>query len=119
MVVTAPFQRDLVWLAATSPDDLARMTSDETVDELARLTRMSASAFHRNFHAVTAMSPIQFQKQLRLQEARMRLLADPGDVAAIAYAVGYESPSQFSREYRRQFGAPPGRDAARLRASVA
>ncbi len=89
------------------------------VDELARLTRMSASAFHRNFHAVTAMSPIQFQKQLRLQEARMRLLADPGDVAAIAYAVGYESPSQFSREYRRQFGAPPGRDAARLRASVA
>jgi AraC-like DNA-binding protein len=88
------------------------------VDELARLTRMSASTFHRSFQAVTAMSPIQFQKQVRLQEARLRLLADPSDVTAVAYAVGYESPSQFSREYRRQFGAPPGRDAARLRASV-
>ena len=88
------------------------------VEDLARLTRMRASTFHRNFHAVTSMSPIQFQKQLRLQEARIRLLADPGDVTAVAYAVGYESPSQFSREYRRQFGAPPGRDAARLRAAA-
>ena len=85
------------------------------VEELARIARMSPSAFHRSFHAVTALSPIQYQKQLRLQEARIRLLADPGDVAGAAYAVGYESPSQFSREYRRRFGAPPSRDAVRLR----
>jgi transcriptional regulator GlxA family with amidase domain len=86
------------------------------VDELAAISQMSPSAFHRSFKAVTAMSPIQFQKQIRLQEARMLLVADPGDVARAAYAVGYESPSQFSREYRRQFGSPPGQDAARLRA---
>lgn len=88
------------------------------IDELAAQARMSTSAFHRNFQAVTALSPLQFQKQIRLQEARIRLLADPGDVAGVAYAVGYESPSQFSREYRRQFGAPPGQDAARLRAGA-
>jgi AraC-like DNA-binding protein len=87
------------------------------IDDLAASARMSTSAFHRNFQAVTALSPLQFQKQIRLQEARMRLLADPRDVAGVAYAVGYESPSQFSREYRRQFGAPPGQDAARLRAA--
>lgn len=85
------------------------------VDELAEQARMSASAFHRAFHAVTAMSPIQYQKRIRLQEARLRLMSNPGDITAAAYAVGYESPSQFSREYRRQFGAPPSLDAARLR----
>jgi AraC-like DNA-binding protein len=68
--------------------------------------------------AVTAMSPIQFQKQIRLQEARLLLIADPSDVSGVAYAVGYESPSQFSREYRKTFGAPPGRDAARLRRKI-
>ena len=76
---------------------------------------MSVSAFHRSFRTVTAMSPIQFQKLIRLQEARLRLLAQPDDVAGAGYAVGYDSPSQFSRDYRRQFGRPPGRDAARLR----
>jgi len=85
------------------------------VDELAQMTHMSPSAFHRTFQAVTAMSPIQFQKQIRLQEARIRLLANPNDVAGAAYAVGYESPSHFSRDYRRRFGAPPAEDAARLR----
>ena len=85
------------------------------VEELAELARMSPSAFHRAFHAVTSMSPIQYQKSIRLQEARLQLLARPGDVAAAAYAVGYESPSQFSREYRREFGAPPSRDTAALR----
>lgn len=85
------------------------------VDELAELARMSPSAFHRAFHAVTSMSPIQYQKSIRLQEARLRLLADPGDIGATAYAVGYESPSQFSREYRRTFGASPSEDAAYLR----
>ena len=85
------------------------------VDDLASLARMSPSAFHRAFHSVTAMSPIQYQKSIRLQEARLRLLARPGDVSATAYAVGYESLSQFSREYRREFGAPPSRDTAALR----
>ncbi|MCI0155418.1 AraC family transcriptional regulator [Leifsonia shinshuensis] len=85
------------------------------VDELAELARMSPSAFHRAFHAVTSMSPIQYQKTIRLQEARLRLIADPGDIGATAYAVGYESPSQFSREYRRAFGASPSEDIASLR----
>ena len=86
-----------------------------SVEELAALAAMSVSSFHRHFRAVTAMTPIQFQKQIRLQEARSRLLADADDVAAVGYAVGYDSPSQFSREYSRMFGAPPGRDVARLR----
>jgi transcriptional regulator GlxA family with amidase domain len=73
------------------------------------------SSFHRHFRAVTAMTPIQFQKQIRLQEARSRLLAEADDVAAVGFAVGYDSASQFSREYCRLFGAPPGRDVARLR----
>lgn len=85
------------------------------VDDLADLARMSPSAFHRAFHAVTAMSPIQYQKSIRLQEARLRLLARPGDISGTAYAVGYESPSQFSREYRRQFGASPSSDTAAMR----
>jgi len=85
------------------------------VDELAELARMSPSAFHRAFHAVTSMSPIQYQKSIRLQEARLRLIANADDISTIAYAVGYESPSQFSREYRRAFGASPSEDAASLR----
>ena len=86
------------------------------VEDLARLAGMSASTFYRNFQAVTAMSPIQFQKQIRLQEARLLLALHPNDVTGVAGRVGYESPSQFSREYRRQFGAPPSRDALRLTA---
>ncbi len=86
------------------------------VEDLARSCGMSTSAFHRNFHAVTALSPIQFQKQIRLQKSRLLLLNGADDVATAGYRVGYESASQFSREYRRQFGLPPGRDAARLRA---
>ena len=88
------------------------------VEELARTYGMSVSAFHRAFHAVTALSPIQFQKQIRLQRSRLLLLSGADDVATVAFRVGYDSASQFSREYRRQFGLPPGRDAARLRASV-
>lgn len=84
------------------------------VDDLATLARMSPSAFHRAFHAVTAMSPIQFQKSIRLQEARLRVLARADDVTGIAYAVGYESASQFSREYKRAFGVPPSQDAVAL-----
>jgi AraC-like DNA-binding protein len=88
------------------------------VPDLARRVGMSVSAFHRNFHAVTAMSPIQFQKQIRLQEARLLLVARPDDVAGVGQAVGYDSASQFSREYRRQFGTSPTRDAAHLRAAA-
>ena len=89
------------------------------VEELAALATMSASSFHRHFRAVTSMTPIQFQKQIRLREARARLLAQPDDITGIGYAVGYESPSQFSREYRRMFGAPPSRDALTLREAAA
>ncbi|MEV1074671.1 AraC family transcriptional regulator [Micromonospora parva] len=85
------------------------------VEDLARLSGMSVSAFYRNFQAVTAMSPIQFQKQIRLQEARLLLATHPNDITGVGIRVGYESPSQFSREYRRQFGAPPSQDATRLR----
>jgi AraC-like DNA-binding protein len=89
------------------------------VADLAGLAGMSPSAFHRHFRAVTAMSPLQFQKSIRLQQARTRLVAHPGDVAAAGHLVGYGSPTQFSREYRRLFGAPPGQDAATLRAAIA
>jgi AraC-like DNA-binding protein len=82
------------------------------IEDLAQLAGMSVTSFHRHFRAVTSMTPIQYQKQIRLQEARARLLANPKDVAAVGFAVGYDSPSQFSREYRRQFGAPPGKHAA-------
>jgi AraC-like DNA-binding protein len=85
------------------------------VEQLAALATMSVSSFHRHFRAVTAMTPIQFQKQIRLHEARARLVAEPGDVAGVGFAVGYDSPSQFSREYRRMFGVPPSRDARALR----
>ncbi|MCF3961868.1 AraC family transcriptional regulator [Streptomyces fuscigenes] len=92
-----------------------RFAEPVRVEELARMSGMSASAFHRHFRAVTAMTPIQYQKDIRLQEARLLLLAGPRDVASAGYAVGYDSASQFNREYRRRFGVPPGRDAVRLR----
>jgi AraC-like DNA-binding protein len=87
------------------------------VDDLARHVGMSPSAFYRNFQAVTAMSPIQFQKQIRLQQARLLLAARPKDVASVAFHVGYESASQFSREYRRQFSRTPSEDAVLLSAT--
>jgi AraC-like DNA-binding protein len=85
------------------------------VDTLVDLAGMSAASFHRHFKAATAMSPLQYQKTLRLQQARRLLIANQ-DAAQAGYAVGYESASQFSREYARLFGAPPVRDALRLRA---
>ncbi|WP_238016057.1 AraC family transcriptional regulator [Dactylosporangium sp. AC04546] len=88
------------------------------VEEVAQQAAMSVSAFHRNFFAVTAMSPIQFQKQIRLQHARLQLAADADDIGAVSRRVGYGSLSQFSREYRRQFGVPPSQDATRLRTAV-
>jgi AraC-like DNA-binding protein len=89
------------------------------VEDLARSCGMSTSSFHRTFKAVAALSPIQFQKQIRLQKSRLMLLTGNDDVSTVGYRVGYDSASQFSREYRRQFGNPPGRDAARLRAGAA
>jgi len=87
------------------------------IGDLAAEVAMSASSLHHHFRAVTAMSPLQYQKQLRLQEARRLLMSEAGDVASVAHRVGYESPSQFSREYSRQFGAPPSRDVEQLRRS--
>ncbi|MFC5449851.1 AraC family transcriptional regulator [Paenibacillus aestuarii] len=86
------------------------------IEELADIARMSISTFHRHFKEVTAMSPIQFQKQLRLQEARRLLLTELADASDVAFQVGYESPSQFSREYSRMFGFPPRQDINRFRA---
>ena len=85
------------------------------VTDLARLANMSPSAFHLHFRQVTNMSPLQYQKQIRLQEARRILSIETADAASVAFKVGYESPSQFSREYRRLFGQPPMRDMDRLR----
>jgi AraC-like DNA-binding protein len=82
---------------------------------LAAVAAMSSSALYAHFKTVTAMSPLQYQKQLRLQQARHLMLGRGMDAATAAYEVGYESPSQFSREYRRLFGEPPARDIARLR----
>jgi AraC-like DNA-binding protein len=82
------------------------------VEELASMANMSPSSFHQHFKAVTAMSPVQYQKRLRLTEARQILLAGKTDAQSAAYRVGYQSVSQFSREYARMFGKPPMRDAA-------
>ncbi|BBH19242.1 transcriptional regulator [Paenibacillus baekrokdamisoli] len=92
--------------------------SDEPlrIEELAEIASMGVSTFHRHFKEVTAMSPIQFQKHLRLQEARRLLLSESADAADVAFRVGYESASQFSREYSRMFGFPPREDMKRLRA---
>jgi AraC-like DNA-binding protein len=85
------------------------------IEELSEIANMSVSSLHRHFKEVTAMSPIQFQKQLRLQEARSLLLSESADAADVSFRVGYESPSQFSREYSRMFGLPPIEDIKRMR----
>lgn len=100
-------RRAIAWIRAHYDEPIR-------VSHLAELAHMSRAAFHRRFRAATAMSPIQYQKQIRLLAARQLLLAQPGNAARVAFSVGYESASQFSREYARQFGSPPARDAARL-----
>src|SRR5258706_12981870 len=85
------------------------------VDELASMAGMSRSTLHHRFRGLTAMSPLQFQKQLRLHAARRRMLTEEIDAASAAFEVGYESPSQFNREYKRLFGKPPMRDLLALR----
>lgn len=89
------------------------------VEALAEMAALSVSAFHRHFKAVTALSPIQYQKQVRLLHARTLLMAGEGNTTSVAFGVGYESPSQFSREYARQFGLPPSKDILRLRGEAA
>jgi AraC-like DNA-binding protein len=88
------------------------------IESLARELGMSVSGFHNHFKSVTAMSPLQFQKQMRLQEARRLMLAENMDVATASFRVGYEDPSYFSREYKKLFGTPPHRDIARLRSNL-
>jgi AraC-like DNA-binding protein len=139
--ILAPlYRREVLWRLLTGPQgavvrqigladgNLAHITRavqwirdhhDESIriGELAALAAMSESTFHRHFRAVTHRTPIQYQKAVRLQQARLALVSGGRDVAEVAHAVGYDSASQFSREYRRQFGAPPGRDAQRIRAA--
>jgi AraC-like DNA-binding protein len=100
--------RAIRWLKDHFADPLS-------IESLAGRVGMSPSAFHLHFKGVTALSPLQYQKRLRLQEARRLMLGEGLDAAEAAFRVGYESPSQFSREYRRAFGAPPRRDVAALR----
>ena len=85
------------------------------VEDLARACDLSVSAFHRQFAAVTGLSPIQFQKRIRLHQARLLLLTEADDVASAGFRVGYRSATQFNREYRRAFGVSPGQEAARMR----
>ncbi len=89
------------------------------VEELARDIGMSVSSFHCHFKAVTAMSPLQFQKQLRLREARRLLVGEHIDAATAGFRVGYDDASHFNRDYKRLFGTPPMRDLERLREKVA
>jgi AraC-like DNA-binding protein len=94
----------------------ARRVRTLRVEKLASVAQMGVSTFHHHFRSLTAMSPLQYQKQLRLHVARVRMLNDSLDAASAAFEVGYESASQFNREYRRFFGQPPMRDikASRL-----
>ncbi|MYN26765.1 helix-turn-helix domain-containing protein [Duganella sp. CY42W] len=88
-------------------------TQQIRVEALAEMAAFSVSAFHRHFKAVTALSPLQYQKRIRLLHARTQLIAGQGSATSIAFSVGYESPNQFSREYARLFGQPPSRDLAK------
>jgi AraC-like DNA-binding protein len=103
----AKISKAIRWIRSNHSDILR-------VETLAQMVGMSLTSFHRHFRAVTSLSPLQYQKRIRLQQARARLAANPKDIAAVGFAVGYHSPSQFSREYRRLFGATPGEDAFRL-----
>jgi AraC-like DNA-binding protein len=141
-VVLAPLlERELMWRLLTGPlgDGIAQLALPQSsqvrigkvitwlranlaesaaVPELAKIAGMSASTFHRHFHNVTGMTPLQFRTRLRLQQARSLLVVGAQTVTGVAHAVGYASPNQFSREYCRMFGLPPGRDAARLRGQL-
>jgi AraC-like DNA-binding protein len=104
--------RAIEWLKTNYTDTLR-------IDDLAERAHMSPSSLHHHFRQLTAMTPLQYQKWLRLNEARRLMITDGSDASSAAYAVGYESPSQFSREYSRLFGAPPRRDVAGMRRTAA
>lgn len=104
----AQIARAILWLRANYRDA-------SRIDMLAEVAGMSRSSFHAHFKAVTAMSPLDFRGQLRMQEARRLMVGEGLDAATAGHRVGYDSPSQFSREYARLFGLPPARDAQRLR----
>ena len=97
-------RRAMAWIRERYPEQLS-------VEDMAAVAGMSESVFHRRFKAVTALSPLQYQKHIRLQEARRRMVSKESDAASVSFAVGYKSTSQFSREYKRLFGEPPRRDA--------
>ncbi|QGZ42373.1 AraC-like DNA-binding protein [Pseudoduganella flava] len=105
----ARINRAIVWIKSNYARTLR-------VEEMAAQVNMSTSSFHEHFRTVTSMSPLQYQKQIRLQEARRLMLAQALDAATAGFQVGYESPSQFSREYARRFGLPPKRDIEKIRA---
>jgi AraC-like DNA-binding protein len=105
---TNQIARGITWLRDNYKEPLQ-------VDELARKVNMATSTFHRHFREVTTLSPLQFQKRLRLYEAQRLMLAENEDAAVAAVAVGYESPTQFNREYKRLFGAPPHSHVSRLK----
>jgi len=96
----------------------SHFTNPFRIEDLATQVNMSTSTFHHHFRALTAMSPLQYQKWLRLNEARRLMLTERLDATSAAFEVGYQSPSQFSREYSRSFGAPPLRDITNLRTSA-
>jgi len=96
----------------------ARIDEPLRVENVARELGMSVSVFHHHFKSVTAMSPLQYQKHIRLQEARRLMLSENLDAASAGFRVGYEDPSYFSRDYKKQFGAPPQRDISRLRSDL-
>ena len=96
----------------------SHFTNPVRIEDLATQVNMSTSTFHHHFRALTAMSPLQYQKWLRLNEARRLMLSERLDATSAAFQVGYQSPSQFSREYSRSFGAPPLRDMTNLRTSA-
>jgi len=141
--VLAPLvRREIVWRLLTGPQGSAlrqigladgpigriarvlRWITDHYADpirieDLADMAAMSSASLHRHFKAATTLSPIQFQKQVRLQAARRLLLSEGSEAASAGFAVGYESASQFNRDYRRLFGQPPRRDASAIRQGVA
>ncbi len=112
LVMTGSSMQRIAKVIKVLKTDFAR---NMRIEEMAEIANMSQSSFHHHFKEVTAMSPLQFQKRLRLTEARRIMLAEQADAASTAFRVGYESPSQFSREYSRMFGAPPLSDISNLR----
>lgn len=139
-IMAAPLEREILWRLINGPQGAmvrqigladSRMSQigravrwlrghfAETtrIEDLAEIAGMSVTSLHRHFRIVTSLTPIQYQKQLRLHAARTRLMATREDVSEVGFAVGYDSPSQFSREYRRMYGKPPGQDGADLRAN--